>query len=469
MIVLLAILPTISGLIGDYFRTQYLREIEVSVLGMTGYIETVLTALSAMLAIGAQAVVSKDVGARNIDEARRNYTSVVLVGICALVVISLMVVIFRYPLASTLLAGEDDDPAAVTEVLPAEEEALTGAYDEAEVRDLTAIAILGFAVGTPVSGIYSILIVLLHLEKRTRRGVLYAALLSSFGALAGLILVTLTGPSLLRYELAMSIGGNVLPVGFMLWYKRRRTEYFIMQPKLFSWRRFLRIFRVGLPGGLEYFWYAAYQFVLNWIVVNRFSYVYMASFELKEDISGSAETLLVGMCLLLVERYGMTVGSGDKERLRREIKYSWIACIGISVLAAVGFYFLYPVMVELFMGDNGPNTAEIVRHARFFLTCSCIGLPFYVANNLFTSVYEVQELLKHVHLNYFLEIFGFITLYSVVLCNAIGLTGLWIAYPLAEASALLVNFILLCAHNRRLPKTWLDLSFSPREKEASVS
>ena len=84
MIVLLSILPTISGLISDFFRTQYLREIEVSVLGMTGYIETVLTAMTAMLGIGAQAVISKDVGARNIHEARRNYTSIVLVGICAL-------------------------------------------------------------------------------------------------------------------------------------------------------------------------------------------------------------------------------------------------------------------------------------------------------------------------------------------------------------------------------------------------
>ena len=55
MIVLLSILPTISGLISDFFRTQYLREIEVSVLGMTGYIETVLTAMTAMLGIGAQA------------------------------------------------------------------------------------------------------------------------------------------------------------------------------------------------------------------------------------------------------------------------------------------------------------------------------------------------------------------------------------------------------------------------------
>ena len=468
MIVLLSILPTVAGMIGDYFRTHYLREIEVSVLGMTGSIETVLIALSAMLGIGAQAVISKDVGAQNTGEARKSYTSIILVGVVALTVVSLLVTVFRYPLASTLLAGEDDVPA-VEAVSPTEEAPLSDAYDEGEVRELTAVAILGFAIGAPISGIYDVLIVLLHLEKRTRRGVLYATLLSFIGALTALILVTLTGPSLLRYELAMSIGGNVIPVVFMVLYKRSRSEYFRLQPKLFSWKRFFRVFCVGLPGGLEYFWYAAYQFALNWLVVNRFSYVYMASFEIKEDLSGGVETLLVGMCLLLVERFGMTVGSGDRERLRREIKYSWIACIGISVAAAVGLFFLYPVMVELFMGDNGPNTAEIVRHARYFLACSCVGLPFYVANNLFTSVYEVQELLGHLHLNYFLEIFGFITLYSAILCQAVGLTGLWLAYPLAEASALLVNFILLCAHNRRLPKDWLDLSFSPREKEASLT
>ena len=75
MIVLLSILPTVAGMIGDYFRTHYLREIEVSVLGMTGSIETVLIALSAMLGIGAQAVISKDVGAQNTGEARKSYTS----------------------------------------------------------------------------------------------------------------------------------------------------------------------------------------------------------------------------------------------------------------------------------------------------------------------------------------------------------------------------------------------------------
>ena len=90
----MSILPTISGMIGDYFRTQYLREIEVSVLGMTGAVETVLTALCAMLGIGAQAVISKDVGARNTHEARRNYTSIILVGFFALVILSLLVGFF---------------------------------------------------------------------------------------------------------------------------------------------------------------------------------------------------------------------------------------------------------------------------------------------------------------------------------------------------------------------------------------
>ena len=76
LIVLIAIVPMITGLIGDYFSTRFLSEEEVSVLGLTGSIDTLLTALIAMFGIGAQAVCSKDVGARNPGEASRNYTSI---------------------------------------------------------------------------------------------------------------------------------------------------------------------------------------------------------------------------------------------------------------------------------------------------------------------------------------------------------------------------------------------------------
>ena len=123
------------------------------------------------------------------------------------------------------------------------------------------------------------------------------------------------------------------------------------------------------------------------------------------------------------------------------------------------------VLVDLFMGDHGEHTKEIIWHAKYYLICTCVGLPFYVANNLFSSVYEVKELLKHVHLNYFLEVLGFALLYGIGLGYLLGPVGIWIAYPLTEATTLVVNFILVTVHNHHFPRSWMDLSFPHSQVE----
>ena len=423
LIVLIAIVPMITGLIGDFFCTRFLTEEEVAVMGLTGSVDTLLTALVAVFGIGAQAVCSKDVGARNPDESSRNYTSIVMMELAIVLAVAAVVALLRYPIAE-----------------------LIGASDDIDLMAPTATAIMAFAIGMPGSALYYLLSVLLYLDEKTRRLVLYATLLNFVASLAGQVAVTLAGPTLLGYQ-TCGIAGDWVGVAFLALCKRRRTDYFRLLPGEFSMRRFWRVFSVGVTGGLEYIYYAV--------------------FDLKEDIGGIAENLVVGMCILLVNRIGLAVGSKDAERIRREIKYSWLACVGIAIAAGVGLAFLYPAMVELFMGDNGEHTEQIIWHAKYYLICTCVGLPFYVANNLFTSVYEVREMLKHAHLNYFLEVLGFALIYNISLGLLMGPVGLWIAYPLTEATTLLVNFILVTVHNRRFPKDWMDLSFPRKQTEAT--
>ncbi len=65
IILLIAIFPLILGMISDYFCSHYLSLEEVSVLGLTGSVDTLLTAMVAVFAIGAQAVCAKDTGEGN--------------------------------------------------------------------------------------------------------------------------------------------------------------------------------------------------------------------------------------------------------------------------------------------------------------------------------------------------------------------------------------------------------------------
>lgn len=63
MIFLLTIYPMIMGLLSDYFSLQHLSETDISTMGITGSIDTLTTAMSAVFAIGAQAVCAKYVAA----------------------------------------------------------------------------------------------------------------------------------------------------------------------------------------------------------------------------------------------------------------------------------------------------------------------------------------------------------------------------------------------------------------------
>ncbi len=424
MVFLLTIYPMIMGLLNDYFALQHLSETAISTMGITGSIDTLTTALSAVFAIGAQAVCAKYVGSRDEKKSSEAYTSILLT---------------RLPLAR-----------------------LIGADADAGLLRSTSMAIALFAIGMPGSALTYLLTVLLYMDDRTRKGVLWGTLLNGAASIAGLLIVTCTNPSMAGY-MTCGFAGDWINVFFLLFYKQGRSRFFVFRKKDYSFKRFLRIFQVGLPGGLEYAYYAAYQFITFLFIVRRFSTEYMAVIEIREDISSIDESLLIGMGALLVERIGISVGSGDTGRIRKETRNAWIACTAIAVAASFLLAFLYPRLADLFLGDIGANRDKILYHADYFLICTCIGLPFYVGNNIFTSIYEVREMLAHAHVSYFLEIFGMVTIYSLALGTLIGIKGVWIAYPLAEATVFVLNIVLLILHTGDLPRRWLDLSFPKSE------
>ena len=214
LIVLIAIVPMITGLIGDFFSTRFLSEEEVSVLGLTGSIDTLLTALIAIFGIGAQAVCSKDVGARNPGESSRNYTSIAVMELAVVLVVAVVVALLRIPIAE-----------------------LIGANDDIDLMQPASIAILAFAIGMPGSALFYLLSVLLYLDEKTRRLVLYATLANFAVSLAGQIAVTLAGPTMLGY-LTCGIAGDWVGVIYLALRKRKRTVYFHLLPRTFSMKRF---------------------------------------------------------------------------------------------------------------------------------------------------------------------------------------------------------------------------------------
>jgi len=107
MIFLLTIYPMIMGLLSDYFSLQHLSETDISTMGITGSIDTLTTAMSAVFAIGAQAVCAKYVGSRDEKKSSEAYTSILLTETGILLFTAAAIVCMRLPLAR--LIGADAD------------------------------------------------------------------------------------------------------------------------------------------------------------------------------------------------------------------------------------------------------------------------------------------------------------------------------------------------------------------------
>ena len=435
MIFLSLFLPSIIGFITDAFHLRLLTEEDLTVLGLTNSIDSITMILCILFPIGSQAVISKALGRGDKNSVAVGYTSVTIGQGVLVSVLAILMIVFAYPLAELLGAG--DTPG---------------------ILDKAAMTIGFFAFGMAVDSMKNLLYILLYMEDAARRGILYSTLVGSFFNIFGYVLVTLSGPTLFKYLFA-GLMSDLLAMMVILVYKRRKSRIFRFGPHLFSLKSFLHITNVGLPAGAEYLYVAIFEFLVVRYTIAAFSHVYLPVFEIEDDLNIIAETFVMAMCLILVYRLGIIFGEGNKERMKKEIKNTWIVCMVLSVVVAGVCFIVYPHMVEYIVGDLGKNTALIKDQAVVDLYFVCLAVPFYTANNIFTSVYEVRELVKHAHLNYLLETCVLYIFYSVVLSQMIGVTGLWAAYPAAEASTLLVNVILMILYNKRLPAGWMDFMF----------
>ena len=435
MIFLTLFLPSIIGFITDAFHLRLLSEADLTVLSLTNSIDSITMILCVLFPIGSQAVISKALGRGDRESVSVDYTSITIGQGILVAAIAILMIAFAHPIAELL--GSGDSPGMMNKA---------------------AMTIGFFAVGMAIECQRNLLYLLLYMEDTSRRGILYSALAGSFFNIVSYVLVTLSGPTLFKYLLA-GLMSDVLSLIVILVYKRRKSRIFRFDPKLFSIKSFLHITNVGLPAGAEYLYVAIFEFLVIRYTIAAFSHVYLPVFEIEDDLNVIAETFVMAMCLILVYRLGIVCGEGNKDRIKKEIKNTWIVCMSLSVVVAGVCLIVYPHMVEYIVGDLGKNTALIKDQAVIDLYFVCLGVPFYAANNIFTSVYEVRELVKHAHLNYLLETCVLYIFYSVVLSQLLGVTGLWIAYPAAEATTLLVNVILMILYNKRLPAGWMDLMF----------
>ena len=138
-------------------------------------------------------------------------------------------------------------------------------------------------------------------------------------------------------------------------------------------------------------------------------------------------------------------GAGDAARLRRLFR-SCIACVGIaSVAACLASFVGAPALASLFASEGDPVFAMAAEGLAVFSAAYLFAGTNIFASAAFTAL--GNGALSAVVA--FLRTFGLVPLCLLSLPHILGIQGVWVAVPVAEAVTFVVSCSLLLANRKR--------------------
>lgn len=151
-------------------------------------------------------------------------------------------------------------------------------------------------------------------------------------------------------------------------------------------------------------------------------------------------TLYIGFSIGVAPVISYNYGAGNYDRLRKIYKISIAFIFTSSILAFVLSFINGDRLVHLFTGTN-EAVFEIAIHGFKIFACSFLFSGFNIFSSAFFTALSNGRLSAFIS---FLRTFGFIMLGLLIMPKFIGITGVWLAVPIAEVLTLWVSLYLNC-------------------------
>ncbi len=153
-------------------------------------------------------------------------------------------------------------------------------------------------------------------------------------------------------------------------------------------------------------------------------------------------TLYIGFSMGTAPVVSYNYGSGNVKQLKKTVRICFSFISGISI-----FVFLFSLLggesIAKVFAENNRNVFEITKNGFVIFSFSFL----FSGCNIFSSaLFTALSNGKASAAISFLRTFGFITVSLLVLPRFLEVTGVWLAVPLAEFFTLMLTVYLLCRH-----------------------
>lgn len=405
-------------IVDTIFVSRFVDTNALSSINIVCPVINLIVGLGTMLATGGSAVVAKKMGSGRTEEARSNFTLIIITGLMAGLVITVMGLLFLDEIVWGLGASDILFPYC---------------------KDYLTIQLL-FVIGNIMQVLYQNLFVT---AGKPTLGLVLSVLAGIANLVLDYVFIVLLKMGIKGAALGTGIGYMIPTVIGTVFFLSCRSELHFCKPKMDA-DVLGKSCSNGVSEMVSQLSTAVTTFLFNGTMMKLLGEDGVAAITVIIYSQFLLTTLYIGFSMGVAPVVSYNYGSGNVERLKKVVRICFGFITAVSILVFLFSLFAGKSIARIFAGDNenvfGITKAGFTIFSFSFLFSGCN----IFASALFTALSNGKTSAAIS----FLRTFGFITVFLLVLPKFLQATGVWLAIPTAECLTLMLT-IYLVFRNRK--------------------
>jgi putative MATE family efflux protein len=417
--IVMTVFNTFYTMVDGLFVSNLIGTAALSAINLTAPAIGLITAVSGMLATGGSAVVMKKMGEGREEEARQDFTLLILTN----AVVGAVMMALGYGLMDVLLGSMGLSPEVF-------------GYCHAYLSDYLLFTI-------PILLMYNFSLYLIAAD-RSRLSLICTVAGGVSNIVLDYVLIALAGMGIRGAAAATGLGYSLTAAAGLLVFRKRDSLLHFQKPVFRGGVLFhasangLSELATSLVSGIT-------TLLFNLAMLKYIGEDGVAAITIIMYVLMFVSALFIGYSYGAAPMISYYHGEGNHEKLKKLVRFSVRFILGASALCAAVSALATPALVGVFTRPDSPVYALAVTGNRL---CSIallfLGLNVF-ASSMFTALSNgvVSAVLA------FSRSFLFTVACVQLLPLLLGVTGVWLATPAAELLGLLMSAALLARHQKR--------------------
>ena len=395
-------------IIDTIFVARFVDTNALSSINIVCPVINIIVGLGTMLATGGSAIVAKKMGSGNIEEARSNFTLIIITGVITGLVITIIGLLFLDKIIWGLGASEVLFPYC---------------------KDYLAIQLI-FVIGNIMQVLYQNLFVT---AGKPTLGLVLSVLAGLANIAFDYIFIVLLQMGIKGAALGTGIGYMIPTVIGTIFFLTGRSELHFYKPQMDAFV-LLKSCSNGASEMVSQLSTAVTTFLFNATMMKLLGEDGVAAITVIIYSQFLLTTLYIGFSMGVAPIISYNYGSENVKQLKKVVRICFCFILMISVFIFL-LSFIAGESIAMIFAENNANVFEITKRG---FSIFSFGFLFSGCNIFASALFTALSNGKVSATISFLRTFGFIMISLLILPKFLEVTGVWLAIPIAE----LLTFIL---------------------------